>query len=78
MQETISNQTIEKYDFDEYDPSELQAVVTTQQKVLDYQKEQNKIFVSDFNLHRWFLQITRVPQVNLNYYTSYITEVGIT
>ena len=30
----------EKYYFDEYDPSELQAVTTTQQKVIDYQKDE--------------------------------------
>ena len=31
----------EKYYFDEYDPSELQAAITTQQKVIDDQKEKN-------------------------------------
>ena len=30
----------DKYCFDEYDPNELQAVTTTQQKGIDYQKEQ--------------------------------------
>ena len=36
ISETISNQTIEKCYFDEYDPSELEAVIKTQQKVIDY------------------------------------------
>ena len=30
----------DKYYFDSYDPAELQQVITTQQKVIDYQKEQ--------------------------------------
>ena len=32
----------EKCYFDEHDPSELQAVITTQQKVIDYQEEKHK------------------------------------
>ena len=39
--ETVSNQTIEKHTiFDSYDPAELEQVINTQQKVIDYQKEQ--------------------------------------
>ena len=39
--ETISNQVIEKsFFFDSYDPAELGQVIKTQQKVIDYQKEQ--------------------------------------
>ena len=41
----------EKCYFDEYDPSELQAVITTQQKVIDYQKEQNIKIHTKFDLH---------------------------
>ena len=33
----------EKCYFDEYDPSELQAVITTQQKVIDYQNKKKRI-----------------------------------
>ena len=31
----------EKCYFDSYDPSELESIIKTQQKVIDYQKEQN-------------------------------------
>ena len=34
--------------FDEYDPSELQATITTQQKVIDYQKNR---FIQNMDSH---------------------------
>ena len=41
----------EKCYFDEYDPSELQAVITTQQKVIDYQTGKTYIFIPNIDLH---------------------------
>ena len=67
----------DKYYFDENDPSLLQAVITTQQKIIGYQKE-NIIIYTKFGFALTILQITRVLHVNLNYYISYIPGVGIT
>ena len=63
----------EKCDFDSYDPAELEQVINTPKKVIDYQKElyQILIVIDDFadtqNLHE-----------SLNFYISYILEVVIT
>ena len=56
----------EKCYFDEYDPSELQAVITTQQKVIDYQNRKHNylyqilICIDDFVNNPGF---TRKPQL---------------
>ena len=34
----------DKYYFDSYDPSGFEQIITTQQKVVDYQKEQKHMF----------------------------------
>ena len=42
----------DKYQFDEYDPSELQAVITTQQKIIDYQTKRKTLrFIPNIGLH---------------------------
>ena len=40
IRDTIKPNDTEKYYFDDYDPSELEAVITTQQQVKDYHKSQ--------------------------------------
>ena len=42
VSETISNQTIERNNIDKHDPGELQAIITTKQKVIYYHKEKQK------------------------------------
>ena len=38
--------------FDSYDPSELETVIKTQQKVIDYQQKKTYIFISDIGCDR--------------------------
>ena len=45
ISETISNQTIEQYYFDSYDPAELEQGINIQKKVIDYQKEQKHTYL---------------------------------
>ena len=56
----------EKYYFDSYEPSELEQVIKTQQKVIDYQKEQkHKYLYQIFTLVDDFVDdpsFTRKPQ----------------
>ena len=44
----------ELYYYDSHDPSELEQVIYTQQKVINYQKEQKSRFISYFNRYWWF------------------------
>ena len=41
MKDHIKPNDREKCDFDNYDPSELESIIKTQQNIIDYQKEQN-------------------------------------
>jgi len=43
----------EKCYFDSYEPSELEQVIKTQQKVIFYQKEQKHIFIPNTHFGGW-------------------------
>ena len=71
ISETIPNQMIEKSVFDSYDPSELEQVIKTQQKVIDYQKRKNITICIRYSLLSVILQTTPISHESLNYYINY-------
>ena len=52
IRDTIKPNDKEKYQFDNYDPNELEAIIKTQQNVIDYRKYQkHQKTISDSNCH---------------------------
>ena len=68
----------EKCYFDSYEPSELEQVVKTSQKVIDYQKEQKHKGSYQILILADGLLMTPVSHESFNYYISYTLDVGIT
>ena len=62
---------IEKCYFDSYDPAELEQVINTQTKLIDYQKEQKHKDLYQIPIVLMVLQMTPISHESLNYYISH-------
>ena len=60
----------EKCYCDEYDPSELEQLINTQQKVISYQKKENIKMYIQFQSLLAVLPITPISHESLNFYIS--------
>ena len=61
----------EKCYFDSYDPAELEQVINTPNKVIDYQKEQKHTYLYQIPMLLMILQISQILHEKKPYYVSY-------
>ena len=77
IRDTFKQNDRDKYYFDSYEPSELEQVIKTQQKVIDYQKEQKHKDLYQILLLSMSLPVIPTSHENHNYYINYRSEEGI-
>ena len=71
IRDNIKPSDREKCYFDSYDPAELEQVINTQKKIIDYQKNRNIKIYTKYSLLLMILPTTPILHESLNFYINY-------